>query len=57
MKKKTTDALGVICVGCILASCAVTNEKGDPFIVNYVLLGIAAITGLISKLSANAGRR
>lgn len=51
------DALGVICVGCILAACAVTNEKGDPSIVNCILLGIAAFTGLIYKLSANAGRR
>ena len=50
MKKKMKDALGVICVGCILAACMVTNEAGDPCYVNAILLGIAVVTGLLSRM-------
>jgi len=49
MKKKTQDTFGVICVGCIFAACMVTNENGDPCYVNYILLGIALVTGLLSR--------
>lgn len=50
MKKKMKDALGVICVGCILAACMITNEKGDPCYVNAILIGIAVVTGILSRM-------
>ena len=49
MKKKIKDALGLICVGCIFAACMVTNEDGDPCSLNYILLGAALVSGILSR--------
>ena len=49
MKKKLQKFLGIACVAAIFAACIVTNEKGDPFWVNYALLAFAAVTGLWAK--------
>lgn len=50
MKRKIKWALGLVCVGCIFAACIVTDEAGDPCLVNYVLLGAAFAAGTASKL-------
>jgi len=49
MKKKIQKALGIACVAAVFAACIVTNEQGDPFWANYVLLAFAAVTGLGAK--------
>lgn len=55
MEKK--DAFGVVCVACILAACIVTNEKGDPCIWNFILLGIGGVFGLLSRSKKDERRR
>ena len=49
MRKTIQDALGVICVGCVLAACVVTNESGDPCSVTYILLGTSIVSGIVLK--------
>ena len=50
MKHETIKKiLGFVCVSAIFAACIFTNEKGDPFWLNYAFLAFAAVTGLCAK--------
>lgn len=49
MKKKIVKALYLACVSAILAACVITNEAGDPCMLNYMLLAIAGLTGGAAK--------
>ena len=49
MRNKLSTILGVICIVAIFAACCITDQNGDPFAVNYVLLAVAAICGIGSK--------
>ena len=51
MKNKLSTALGVICIAAIFAACCITDKNGDPCAINYVLLAIAAICGIGSKIA------
>lgn len=51
MKNKISTTLGVLCIVAILATCCITDQNGDPCAVNYVLLAIAAICGIGSKIA------
>lgn len=57
MKKKLQKTLGIACVAAIFAACIVTNEKGDPFWVNYALLAVAGLAGFTSNRLTSKERR
>jgi len=49
MRKSLGKIAGVLCIVCILASCCVTDQNGDPCAVNYILFAIAIVFGICSK--------
>lgn len=51
MKKKVPTILGALCIAAILAACCITDQNGDPCTANYIILAIAAILGIGSKLA------
>ena len=55
--KTKRDILGLVCVLSIFAACIITNEEGDPCLVNYILFGVALISGILSKPANHEGRR
>lgn len=56
MKKKVPTILGALCIAAILAACCITDQNGDPCAVNYVLIAVAVILGIGSKLTENYGQ-
>ena len=54
MKKKLSAILGTLCIAAILGACVITNEAGDPCLLNYGLLAFAAICGIGSKKTEGA---
>ena len=57
MKKKMSNALGIICVGAIFAACCITDRNGDPCMWNYILLAFAALCGIGCKRLEKEVRR
>lgn len=49
MKKRIINALYLACIAAIFAACIITNEAGDPCMLNYVLLAFAGLTGGAAK--------
>ena len=56
MNNKLSTILGGLCIAAILAACCITDGNGDPCIVNYVLLAVAAIFGIGAKRVEKYGR-
>jgi len=50
MKKTIKDYLGLTSICCVFAACMITDKAGDPCIWNFVLLGAAVVTGLLSRM-------
>lgn len=56
MRKKLSTTLGGICIAAILAACCFTNPNGDPCAVNYILIAVAIILGIGSKITDKYGQ-
>jgi len=48
-KTNLSFILAVVCVGLIFAACAITDQNGDPTLLNYGLLAAAVLCGLGAK--------
>ena len=56
MKKKIPTIRGTLCIAAVLAACCITDKNGDPCAANYIILALAAILGIGSKLTENYGQ-
>ena len=56
MKKKLPTILGGLCILAFLLACCFTDPNGDPCAVNYILIAVAIILGIGSKITDKYGQ-
>lgn len=56
MKKKLSTILGGLCILAFLLACCFTDTNGDPSTVNYILIAVAIVLGIGSKLTDKYGQ-